>query len=60
MQTAPGRYILTRFVADNPGYWIMHCHISFDQIEGQVLVVKVGNREDWKIPEDFPKCGGGE
>ena len=32
--TVPGGYVLalTRFYADHPGYWIMHCHMSFDQI----------------------------
>jgi len=57
VQTVPGGYILIRFYADNPGFWLMHCHISFDVIEGQVLVFKVGNRSQWDIPEDFPECG---
>jgi FtsP/CotA-like multicopper oxidase with cupredoxin domain len=57
IQTAPGGYLLIRFFADNPGYWLMHCHISFDVIEGQVLVMSVGNRDEWTIPEDFPECG---
>ena len=54
--TIPGGYVLTRFYADHPGYWIMHCHMSFDQIEGQDMIFKVGNREDWTLPENFPKC----
>ena len=33
--TIPGGYVLTRLYADHSGYWIMHCHMSFDQIEGQ-------------------------
>ena len=55
-QTIPGSYILYRFEADNPGYWIMHCHFSFDLIDGQTVVFKVGEKSDWSIPEDFPKC----
>lgn len=27
VQTSPGRWTLIRFLADNPGYWLMHCHI---------------------------------
>ena len=54
--TIPGGYVLTRFYADHPGYWIMHCHMSFDQIEGQDMIFKVGNKEDWTIPDNFPKC----
>jgi len=57
VQTSPGSYLLIRFYADNPGYWLMHCHISFDVIEGQAMVVKVGERDEWVIPDDFPQCG---
>jgi len=57
VQTSPGSYLLIRFYADNPGYWLMHCHISFDVIEGQAMVVKVGERDEWVIPDDFPECG---
>jgi len=57
IQTRPGEFLVTRFLADNPGYWIMHCHISFDVIEGQALVFKVGDTQDWSIPQDFPQCG---
>jgi len=46
-----------RFVADNPGYWFLHCHISFHDYQGFNVVVKVGNRKDWQIPKTFPKCG---
>jgi FtsP/CotA-like multicopper oxidase with cupredoxin domain len=53
VQTRPGHYILIRFLADNPGYWLLHCHISFDLLEGQGAVFKVGEREDWNIPADF-------
>jgi len=56
LQTLTGGWVLVRFEANNPGYWIMHCHISYDQIEGQDIVFKVGNSDDWSIPEDFPKC----
>ena len=32
-------YVVIRFVADNPGYWYMHCHIEPHFIEGMALVV---------------------
>ena len=56
VQTIPGSYMLVRFLADNPGFWIWHCHISFDAFQGQALVFKVGERGDWDIPDDFPTC----
>jgi len=57
IQTSPGGYLLIRFYADNPGYWLMHCHISFDVIEGQAMVLRVGDRDEWDIPQGFPECG---
>ena len=55
-QTVPGAYIIFRFEADNPGYWIMHCHFSFDQIDGQIVVFKVGVNSNWSIPKNFSQC----
>lgn len=34
-----GGYVVIRFVADNWGYWYMHCHIEPHFIEGMALVV---------------------
>ncbi|KAF2131518.1 multicopper oxidase [Dothidotthia symphoricarpi CBS 119687] len=30
----PGGYLLMAFPADNPGMWIMHCHIAFHASQG--------------------------
>jgi len=57
VQTSPGGFLLIRFYADNPGYWLMHCHISFDVIEGQAMVLRIGDRDEWDIPQGFPECG---
>jgi len=59
IQTRPGHYTLVRFLAANPGFWLLHCHISFDLIEGQVLVLKVGQEGDWSLPHGFQDtCDG--
>ena len=34
-----GGYVVIRFVADNWGYWYMHCHIELHFLEGMALVV---------------------
>uniref|UniRef100_T1JM48 Laccase n=1 Tax=Strigamia maritima TaxID=126957 RepID=T1JM48_STRMM len=53
-----GGYVVVRFVADNPGFWLLHCHISFHMELGMAVVFKVGTRREFApIPEDFPKCG---
>ncbi|XP_047510342.1 laccase-like [Pieris napi] len=53
-----GGYTILRFKADNPGYWLFHCHIEFHVEVGMALVFKVGEEKDFPpIPRDFPRCG---
>ncbi|XP_060526823.1 uncharacterized protein LOC132702294 isoform X2 [Cylas formicarius] len=53
-----GGYTIVRFEANNPGYWIFHCHIEFHAEIGMALVLKVGeNDEMLPVPPAFPKCG---
>lgn len=52
-----GGYTIIRFVADNPGYWLFHCHIEFHAEIGMALVFKVGkNSEMAPVPPGFPTC----
>ncbi|XP_076235741.1 uncharacterized protein LOC143180095 [Calliopsis andreniformis] len=51
-------YVIFRFLADNPGYWLLHCHTVFHQIVGMETIMHVGKREDLPpVPKNFPKCG---
>ncbi|KAJ8669572.1 hypothetical protein QAD02_000831 [Eretmocerus hayati] len=53
-----GGYTVVRFHANNPGYWLFHCHIEFHVAVGMALVFKVGEHEDFHpVPLDFPRCG---
>lgn len=53
-----GGYTVLRFYADNPGYWLFHCHIEFHAEVGMSLVFKVGDHEDMEpVPHNFPRCG---
>ncbi|XP_078000548.1 uncharacterized protein LOC144453143 [Glandiceps talaboti] len=54
-----GGYTILRFHANNPGYWLFHCHIEFHIANGGMgLVFKVGENEDIPdVPADFPRCG---
>nr|AAN17506.1 laccase 1 [Manduca sexta] len=53
-----GGYTVIRFKADNPGYWLFHCHIEFHVEVGMALVFKVGEHKDMApLPRDFPTCG---
>lgn len=52
-----GGYTIVRFVADNPGYWIFHCHIEYHVEVGMALVFKVGDHKQMlPMPKDFPTC----
>lgn len=52
-----GGYTIIRFIADNPGYWLFHCHIEFHAEIGMALVLKVGDHNEMKpVPPGFPTC----
>ena len=39
-----GGYTVIRFIADNPGWWLLHCHIEIHQLEGMATVVREGRQ----------------
>ncbi|XP_035778845.1 uncharacterized protein LOC118459510 isoform X1 [Anopheles albimanus] len=52
-----GGYTIIRFIANNPGYWLFHCHIEFHAEIGMSLVLKVGDRSEMiERPANFPTC----
>lgn len=52
-----GGFTIIRFVADNPGWWLFHCHIEFHIEVGMALVFKVGDVSEMKsAPSNFPMC----
>ncbi|KAJ4431319.1 hypothetical protein ANN_19916, partial [Periplaneta americana] len=51
-------YTVLRIVADNPGYWMFHCHFLFHHVAGMSFVIQVGEPEDLPpMPQGIPKCG---
>ncbi|KAK3597474.1 hypothetical protein CHS0354_041893 [Potamilus streckersoni] len=53
-----GGYSILRFLADNPGFWLFHCHIEFHVEIGMGLIIQVGEPGQMpKPPRNFPKCG---
>lgn len=53
-----GGYTVIRFLADNPGTWIYHCHLDFHSEVGMGMLIKIGNISDLpKEPTNWPKCG---
>ncbi|KAL8128990.1 hypothetical protein V2J09_018145 [Rumex salicifolius] len=59
--TPPGGWTAIRFVADNPGIWLMHCHLDVHISWGLAMafLVENGNGENETIeppPNDLPQC----
>ncbi|XP_011154580.1 laccase isoform X2 [Harpegnathos saltator] len=51
-------YAIVRFRADNPGYWLLHCHFIYHLATGMGNVFHVGGPSDVPpVPQDFPRCG---
>jgi FtsP/CotA-like multicopper oxidase with cupredoxin domain len=34
-------FVVIRFLADNPGYWMFHCHVDWHLNNGMALIIKV-------------------
>ncbi|KAH7283694.1 hypothetical protein KP509_34G019700 [Ceratopteris richardii] len=56
-----GGWAAIRFVTDNPGVWLMHCHFEMHTTWGMMMVfiVRDGDAPDQKLPpppKDYPKC----
>lgn len=53
-----GAYVVVRFVADNPGWWLAHCHQGPHHSMGMAFIMKEGKLEEMAtVPDDFPVCG---
>ncbi|XP_027207469.2 uncharacterized protein [Penaeus vannamei] len=53
-----GGFTIVRFTADNPGWWLMHCHLTFHSEVGMAALLRVGQVEDLPpVPAGFPTCG---
>ncbi|XP_044007191.1 laccase-5-like isoform X2 [Aphidius gifuensis] len=51
-------YTIIRFIANNPGYWLLHCHIITHLMVGMSLTLHVGEDSDIPpTPVNFPTCG---
>jgi len=57
IRVVAGSWVAIRFVANNPGAWIMHCHLETHAVFG-MAVVWLSDVDHWpELPEDFPVCG---
>ena len=49
-------YIVVRFLANNPGIWLFHCHTFSHLFEGQALLLDVTDQGVPPVPANFPTC----
>lgn len=57
VQIPDGGFVIIRFKATNPGYWIFHCHLEDHVQSGMAMVIKVGEHDDMPpVPKNFPTC----
>ena len=49
-------YVVLRFRANNPGYWLMHCHMNHHIDSGMVALFNEAPGFYPPPPEDFPTC----
>lgn len=52
----PEHFAVVRFVANNPGTWLMHCHIIWHEVMGQAIVIAEGTSEIPPAPSGMPIC----
>lgn len=50
-----GGYVVIRFKSNNPGYWLMHCHIDVHHAEGMVVIIQEGTSDQIASSVDFSK-----
>lgn len=58
IEVPSGGYVVVRIKADNPGVWIMHCHIELHSSDGMAMVLNNSFGMHPPPPTGFPQCYG--
>ncbi|XP_033744816.1 laccase-3-like isoform X2 [Pecten maximus] len=53
-----GGYAVVRIKADNPGVWIIHCHIEVHSTDGMAMLINSSYGIHPTTPKGFPQCRG--
>ena len=51
-----GGYVVLRIRSDNPGKWLMHCHIEVHALDGMAMVLNEALDKVPEAPKGFPIC----
>lgn len=50
-------YVVLRLKTENPGFWLMHCHLETHMSVGMAVVIQVGDPHEMPMhPDKFPMC----
>ena len=52
-----GGYVVIQFVSDNPGYWLLHCHVQPHLLMGMAAIVNVAPDRQNPPPDGLTTCG---
>ena len=52
-----GGYVVIQFLADNPGYWFMHCHVETHLREGMAVIINETHGSQTPPPDGMRTCG---
>ena len=52
-----GGYAIIQFVADNPGYWMMHCHVLTHALQGMAVIINETLSRSTPPPSGMCTCG---
>ncbi len=54
-----GGYVVINIISNNPGYWLLHCHIEVHQLPGMTLVLNEAPEQQllFDIPQGINTCG---
>ncbi|XP_041347554.1 laccase-1-like [Gigantopelta aegis] len=51
-----GGYVVIRIKSDNPGLWLMHCHIEIHMLDGMSMLLNESFPNVPPPPAGFPQC----
>lgn len=55
-----GGYAVVRIRADNPGLWMMHCHIQTHNLDGMAMILNESFSQISELHGKFPPCSAYE
>ena len=50
-------YVVLRITTDNPGLWLVHCHLESHMMHGMSFIINEAEPQQPSLPLNFPSCG---